>query len=122
MVSPAYLESVGGTAQWQAVWVTHIAGGARRLLPVLISEREPGPGLVAVTAVAGMGGVGKTALAIEYIHRHADAFDRVDRVGWVPAEQPELIGSYLTELVVRVTGRQAPTEPAWFVLGPLGSA
>ncbi|WP_322780440.1 TIR domain-containing protein, partial [Frankia sp. Cas4] len=65
-------------------------------------------GSVAVTAVAGMGGVGKTALVVEYIHRYADGFDRV---GWVPAEQPELIGGYLAGLAPAV-GLSVEAEPA----------
>ncbi len=73
-----------------------------------LHARLAAAGSVAVTAVAGMGGVGKTALVVEYIHRYAQLFDRV---GWVPAEQPELIGGFLAGLAP-VVGLSAEAEPA----------
>ncbi|WP_250286197.1 TIR domain-containing protein, partial [Frankia sp. CiP1_Cm_nod2] len=73
-----------------------------------IHTRLTAAGSVAVTALAGMGGVGKTALVVEYIHRHAESFDRV---GWVPAEQPELIDGYLAGLAA-VVGLTVEAEPA----------
>ncbi|MCK9922256.1 FxSxx-COOH system tetratricopeptide repeat protein, partial [Frankia sp. AgPm24] len=51
--------------------------------------------MVAVVALAGMGGVGKTSLAIEYVHRHSSDFDVV---WWVDAERPEAVTAQITEL------------------------
>ena len=43
---------------------------------------------VALTAVRGMGGVGKTQLALEYAYRHAGEFDLV---WWLRAEEPSTL-------------------------------
>ncbi len=86
--------------------LAHFVG--RESLLDQVHDRLATAGSVAVTAVAGMGGVGKTALVVEYIHRYADGFDRV---GWVPAEQSELIGGYLAGLAP-VVGLSVDAEPA----------
>ncbi|MEV6491147.1 FxSxx-COOH system tetratricopeptide repeat protein, partial [Actinoplanes sp. NPDC051633] len=50
-------------------------------------------------ALNGMGGVGKTQLVNEYVHRHLDQYDLI---WWIPAEQTATVLSSLTQLTQRL--------------------
>jgi Domain of unknown function (DUF4062)/Tetratricopeptide repeat/NB-ARC domain len=68
--------------------------GREPLLTAVRDRLETGDRAVA-QALQGMGGVGKTQLAIEYAHRFADAYDVA---WWVNAEQAGLIGDQFAAL------------------------
>ncbi|SHN29567.1 FxSxx-COOH system tetratricopeptide repeat protein [Cryptosporangium aurantiacum] len=56
-------------------------------------------GRVAVEGRFGMGGVGKTRLALEYAHRFGSDYDLI---WWIPADRPVLVGDQFAALAVRL--------------------
>jgi hypothetical protein len=64
-----------------------------------LRERLRSGGTAVVQALHGMGGVGKTQVAIEYAHRYAGAYDLV---WWVSAEEAGLIGEQYTALATEL--------------------
>ncbi|MDT0541937.1 MULTISPECIES: FxSxx-COOH system tetratricopeptide repeat protein [Streptomyces] len=73
--------------------------GREELLERLERDLGDGPTAVLPHALHGMGGVGKSQLALEYVYRHAS---RYDVVWWIPAERPTQIAQALVELAQRL--------------------
>lgn len=69
--------------------------GRQDLLLEMEANLYVGRSLVTVEALHGLGGVGKTQLASEYVHRRLDSYDLV---AWLAAERPSLILGQLAAL------------------------
>ncbi|WP_059008331.1 FxSxx-COOH system tetratricopeptide repeat protein [Streptomyces specialis] len=80
----------------------------RDALLVHLRRALAGGSRVAVRALRGRGGVGKTQLAIEYAHRFAGEYELA---WWIRSETPELIPEQLAALAVR-TGSAGPDDRA----------
>jgi tetratricopeptide (TPR) repeat protein len=60
-----------------------------------------------VQVISGMGGIGKTELATEYIHQNIDSYEII---WWIRAEQPDRVRDALVRLGQRLELRQATTD------------
>ncbi|MGY1763749.1 FxSxx-COOH system tetratricopeptide repeat protein [Geodermatophilus sp. SYSU D00779] len=80
--------------------------GRDGMLTELRRRLRAGQDTLVVQALYGLGGVGKTQLAIEYAHRFATDYDLV---WWIDAEQPVLIPEQLTALAARLGLTPEPT-------------
>jgi DNA-binding SARP family transcriptional activator len=80
--------------------------GRTGMLDQLRQRLRSGEGTLVVQALYGLGGVGKTQLAIEYAHRFAGDYDLV---WWIDAEQPVFIASQLAQLGDKLSLSPRPT-------------
>ena len=86
--------------------------GRQDVLDQLAASLQPGQtaAVVQPQAMHGLGGVGKTQLALEFAHRHRGDYDLI---WWIAAEQPAAIPGQLAALARRLNipeaARQAET-------------
>ena len=88
----------GPREQPRRVWnipARNLGFTGREGLLAAVRDRLAAGDRAVVQALQGMGGVGKTQLAIEYAHRFADGYDVA---WWVNAEQAGLIGDQIAAL------------------------
>jgi hypothetical protein len=81
--------------------------GRDGMLTELRRRFRTGKATLSVQALYGLGGVGKTQLALEYAHRFAADYDLV---WWIDAEQPVLISDQLAALAARLDLPAGATE------------
>ncbi|MFJ5633309.1 AfsR/SARP family transcriptional regulator [Streptomyces goshikiensis] len=96
--------------------LTGFTGRERELGRLLERAAAPANGATRIVAIDGMGGSGKTALAIRAAHRLAEAYPDgqlyIDLRGFTPGEQPRLPRSVLGALLrsLGVPGERLPAE------------
>ncbi|WP_069761741.1 FxSxx-COOH system tetratricopeptide repeat protein [Streptomyces sp. LUP47B] len=88
--------------------------GREQLLEDLHRRLQEGTTAVLPEALQGMGGVGKSQLAVEYVYRHLNEYQVI---WWIPSEQSQQIRQVLVELARRLgldvgTGEANTAVPA----------
>ncbi|MFF9622528.1 FxSxx-COOH system tetratricopeptide repeat protein [Streptomyces griseosporeus] len=88
--------------------------GREQLLEDLHRRLQEGTTAVLPEALQGMGGVGKSQLAVEYVYRHMNEYQVI---WWIPSEQSQQIRQMLVELARRLglevgTGEANTAVPA----------
>ncbi|PZT71003.1 hypothetical protein DN402_00780 [Streptomyces sp. SW4] len=73
--------------------------GREQLLEDLHRRLQEGTTAVLPEALQGMGGVGKSQLAVEYVYRHQHEYQVI---WWIASEQPQQIRQMLVELARRL--------------------
>ncbi|MDG4863479.1 FxSxx-COOH system tetratricopeptide repeat protein, partial [Streptomyces sp. T-3] len=73
--------------------------GRVQLLEDLHRRLQQGTTAVLPEALQGMGGVGKSQLAVEYVYRHMHEYQVI---WWIPSEQPQQIRQFLVALAARL--------------------
>ncbi len=109
-IGPAGTDKPGFAGTLPGVWKAPPRNprftGRDGMLTELRRRLRAGEGTLAVQALYGLGGVGKTQLAIEYAHRFAADYDLI---WWIDAEQPVLIGNQLAAMAARLELPPGPT-------------
>lgn len=113
---PGRLRSLGGSSPrlpggMPQVWnvpARNIAFTGRDGLLTAVREKLLVGNRAVVQALEGMGGVGKSQLAMEYAHRFAGSYDLA---WWVASEQPDLIGQQFAGLAIELGCPISEAEP-----------
>jgi hypothetical protein len=93
--------SGGQPAVWGGVPLRNVNfTGRKDLLRSLHTElSQSTPTAVLPGALHGMGGIGKSQIAVEYVYRHAQEYDLI---WWIPSENPSEIQASLVKLAQRL--------------------